>query len=148
MLAECAGGLNDDTAFETYLNSVKDRAGLTAYQFNGDWDAAHKELRNERARELFGEFQRKFDLVRWGIWYESVLSYTDLPELINNIKPCHRYLPIHDTQIAYSHNKLDNDEYNISEVEIKSGFNDITNFNKIFKKYIKLTPREYKNSNK
>ena len=111
MLAECAWGLNDDTAFETYLNSVKDRAGLTAYQFNGDWEAAHKELRNERARELFGEFQRKFDLVRWGIWYESVLSYTDLPELINNIKPCHRYLPIHDTQIAYSHNKLDNDEY-------------------------------------
>ena len=43
---------------------------------------------------------------------------------------------------------LDNDEYNISEVAITSGFNDITNFNKIFKKYIKLTPREYKNSNK
>lgn len=41
---------------------------------------------------------------------------------------------------------LDNPDYNISEVAFKSGFNDITNFNKIFKKYVKVTPREYKKS--
>ncbi len=111
MLAECHWGLNNDEAFESYINKVKERAGLAAYEFNGDWDAAHKELRDERARELFGEFQRKFDLVRWGIWYESVLSYTELPQLVNNVKPCHRYLPIHDTQVAYSGYNLDNNEY-------------------------------------
>ncbi len=41
---------------------------------------------------------------------------------------------------------LEKSDYNISEIALKSGFNDITNFNKIFKKYIKLTPREYKNT--
>ena len=111
MLAECHLGLNNDAAFELYINKVKERAGLAAYKFSGDWEAAHKELRDERARELFGEFQRKFDLVRWGILYESVLSYTDLSQLVNNIKPCHRYLPIHDTQVAYSGYNLDNNEY-------------------------------------
>lgn len=111
MLAESCWGLKDDAGYETYINAVKARAGLAAYEFNGDWEAAHKELRDERARELFGEFQRKFDLVRWGIWYESVLSYTDLSELVNNVQPCHRYLPIHDTQVAYSGYSLDNNEY-------------------------------------
>ena len=111
MLAECHLGLKHEEQFETYINKVKARAGLTAYDSKGDLEAAHKELRDERARELFGEFQRKFDLVRWGIWYESVLSYTDLPQLVNNIKPCHRYLPIHDTQVAYSGYNLHNNEY-------------------------------------
>ena len=41
---------------------------------------------------------------------------------------------------------LETTDYNISHIAIKCGFNDITNFNRIFKKYIKLTPREYKNS--
>ena len=111
MLAESCWGLKEETEFLTYLNMVKSRAGLDDYVFPGNWDLAHAELRDERARELFGEFQRKFDLVRWGIWYESVLSYTDLPELVNNVQPCHRYLPIHDTQVVYSGNNLDNNEY-------------------------------------
>lgn len=41
---------------------------------------------------------------------------------------------------------LETTDYNISQIAVKCGFNDITNFNKIFKKYIKVTPREYKNS--
>ena len=111
MLAECSLGLNDEAGFVTYLNEVRNRAGLETYAFSGDWDSAHAELRKERACELFGEFQRKFDLVRWGIWYESVVANTDLPELAANVKPCHRYLPINDTQVAYSGNNLDNNEY-------------------------------------
>lgn len=111
MLAECCWGLQDEAGFVAYLNEVRNRAGLDAYSFTGDWDTAHAELRNERACELFGEFQRKFDLVRWGIWYESVVANTDLSELAENVKPCHRYLPINDTQVAYSGNNLDNNEY-------------------------------------
>ena len=112
MLAECCYGLQDETGFVDYINQVKGRAGLgDGYVFSGDWDSAHAELRKERACELFGEFQRKFDLVRWGIWYESVVANTDLPELAANVKPCHRYLPINDTQVAYSGNNLDNNEY-------------------------------------
>ena len=111
MIAECCCGLADEDGFEMHLNSVRSRAGLAPYSFNGDWAVALNELRDERARELFGEFQRKFDLVRWGIWHESVLSCTDFSALKQNIKPCHRFLPIHDTQVAYSGYNLDNDEY-------------------------------------
>jgi hypothetical protein len=111
MIAECCCGLADEAGFVSHINSVRTRAGLAAYSFTGDWAVALNELCNGRARELFGEFQRKFDLVRWGIWYESVLSCTDFPTLKQNIKPCHRFLPIHDTQVAYSGYNLDNDEY-------------------------------------
>jgi len=41
---------------------------------------------------------------------------------------------------------LETTDDNISQIAVKCGFNDLTNFNKIFKKYIKVTPREYKNS--
>ena len=42
---------------------------------------------------------------------------------------------------------LDNTDYKISEVAFRCGFKDITNFNKVFKKHIKTTPREYKSTN-
>ena len=80
-----------------------------------------EEIQNEYARELFGEFQRKHDLVRWGIWYDSVMKYNVGPTadggenntaLGKNIKPCHEYYPIPSDQITYSGGALDNDEYN------------------------------------
>jgi hypothetical protein len=40
------------------------------------------------------------------------VEHTDMEELLKNIKPCHRYLPIHDTQVIYSGYALDNKEYN------------------------------------
>ena len=71
-----------------------------------------KEIQNERARELFGEFQRKFDLVRWGVWYDWTLGYNNYAELRDNIRPCHEFLPIPDKQVVYSGYALDNKEYN------------------------------------
>ena len=111
MLAECCWGLQDEAGFVAYLNEVRNRAGLDAYSFTGDWDTAHAELRNERACELFGEFQRKFDLVRWGIWYERTVAYNEGSYLKEYIRPCHRYWPIPADQVAYSGNALDNKEY-------------------------------------
>ena len=35
------------------------------------------EILNDRGRELLGEFQRKFDMVRWGIWYERTAALSD-----------------------------------------------------------------------
>ena len=70
-----------------------------------------KQEAKERARELFGEFQRKFDLVRWGIYYETVSAKSDYSSLKKNLKPCHRYYPIPDTEVAKSKNVLDNEEY-------------------------------------
>ena len=110
-----------------YLSAVKERAGLDLVQptdFATPLDLL-EEIQNEYARELFGEFCRKHDLVRWGIWYDSVMEYNvrasynggldggeNNTRLGANIKPCHEYYPIPDAQITYSGGALDNDEYN------------------------------------
>ena len=116
MLSECYCAKKDQAQFEKYLNEVRTRAGLAAYSVS-DWEQATQELRDERARELFGEFQRKFDLVRWGIWYTAVREYWE-PEMrrkkIENTHalPCHRYMPIPVEQVVNSGYALDNKEYN------------------------------------
>lgn len=117
-LAEAWFQKEDDAKACHYLNMIKARAGIT--QVNPTQFATHEELlheiQDEYARELFGEYQRKHDLVRWGIWYETVWKYNVEEEnntrLRANIKPCHEYYPIPDDQIINSHGALDNKEYN------------------------------------
>lgn len=115
MLAECSLAKQDKDGFEKYLNMVRARAGLEAYSV-GNWTKAEQELRDERARELFGEFQRKFDLVRWGVWYEAVHEYwlveMDKRNIPTHLMRCHRYLPIPVRQVVNSGYALDNKEYN------------------------------------
>lgn len=98
-----------------YLNEVRTRAGLDAlnessFQYSEEILAA---IQDECARELFGEFQRKHDLVRWGIWYEYVKKYRGgEANVAENLRPCHEYYPIPSEQITYSGGSLDNKEYN------------------------------------
>lgn len=115
MLAECCCEKQDREGFEKRLNAVRSRAGLPDYSV-GNWEKARQELRDECARELFGEFNRKFDLVRWGIWYTSLKEYWE-PEMaskgyLTHMRRCHRYLPIPMEQVVNSGNALDNKEYN------------------------------------
>lgn len=110
MIAECLCELGDTEESVRYLNMVKTRAGLKPYEFRSV-ARLRQEIRDERGRELLGEFQRKYDLVRWGIWYESTLSNNDYKELLANIKPCHEYYPIPDVEVVYSKYNLDNKEY-------------------------------------
>ncbi len=97
-----------------YLSITRTRAGLGGLSFanvNSNSEALMEEIRKERAKELIGEFQRKFDLVRWGIWYERTKNYNDGQYIKDYIKPCHRYWPIPADQVSYSGNALDNKEY-------------------------------------
>lgn len=97
-----------------YLNITRTRAGLDPLTFASVYsesEALMEEIRMERAKELVGEFQRKFDLVRWGIWYERTIMYNEGQYISGFIRPCHRYWPIPADQVAYSGNALDNKEY-------------------------------------
>jgi len=117
-LAEAWFQKEDDVKACKYLNMVRSRAGISKVNpasFETRNDLFH-EIQNEYARELFGEWQRKHDLVRWGVWYEYVMQYNVVKEkntrLANNIKPCHEYYPIPDKEVVNSGGKLDNNEYN------------------------------------
>ena len=115
-LAEAWFQLGDADKCCLYMNQIKRRAGIPEKQptdFASE-DDLMKEIQDENAREFFGEFQRKHDLVRWGIWYDSVLKYNAVgnENLRKNIKPCHEYYPIAADQITYSGGALDNREYN------------------------------------
>ena len=97
-----------------YLNITRTRAGLAGLTFASvlyEPEALMEEIRMERAKELVGEYQRKFDLVRWGIWYERTVMYNEGQYIQGFIRPCHRYWPIPSDQVAYSGDVLDNKEY-------------------------------------
>lgn len=93
-----------------YLNEVRDRAGLEPYYFVNAVKL-RGEIRDERGRELFGEWGRKYDLVRWGIWYDQVVAYNLYNLVQENVRPCHRYYPIPDVQCQRSGRALSNPEY-------------------------------------
>ncbi len=110
MMAECHAELESDPAkCMYYLNMVRARAGVDAYTDFTGYEDFKTFLRAERARELGGEFMRKFDLVRWGIWYDEVKKYN--AQIKNTAQPCHRYYPIPDKQCALSGYALNNPEY-------------------------------------
>lgn len=110
MMAECYMELQDYDNSVKYLNIVKSRAALSDYVFRTE-ARLEEEIRRERGRELFGEFQRKFDLVRWGIWYQATYDNTDYSSVKENILPCFEYYPIPDTEVTYSGGALDNKAY-------------------------------------
>ena len=111
MMSECYCELGKYAESIECLNEVRSRAGLVLYGEFSNVAKLRDEIRKERARELFGEFQRKFDLVRWGIWYSFTVQYNTYSAVQENIRPCHEYYPIPDQQVIASKNNLDNDEY-------------------------------------
>lgn len=108
--AEAYCELNELGLSKEYLDMTRTRANLEPYTLRTQ-ARLRSEIRNERARELYGEFQRKFDLVRWGIWYDAVRDYSNYDTLVDRIQPCHEYYPIPDLQVVYSKYNLDNKEY-------------------------------------
>lgn len=110
LLAEAWCEKGDYDKSVEYLNQVRRRAELAPYNFYGEVKL-RGEIRDERARELFGEWGRKFDLVRWGIWYDQIMAYNTYSVVVDNARPCHEYYPIPDVQCARSGRILSNPEY-------------------------------------
>ena len=124
MIAECANEIpgNENLALAS-INEVKQRAQdeaakegnaitLTLASYPGK-DEFFREVREERGRELAGEYQRKWDLVRWGRFYDDVRSTIALEfsDILANLRPYHEYYPIADSEILRSDGKLHNDAY-------------------------------------
>jgi hypothetical protein len=105
-----------------YLNASRVRAGLDRLALNSE-EEFMEELQKESARELFGEFTRRHNLVRWGIWYDQVVNHATYPtssgtkeshcDIYSHVNPypCREYYPIPDVQIVLSNYNLSNPEY-------------------------------------
>lgn len=113
MQAECHMNLNNLSDAVDYLNKVKARAGIDDYTNTTNKAKLLKEIQDERARELGGEFQRKFDLVRWGVWYDWTYANNALSKLKANLKGKKylEYYPIPESECALSGGALTNDAY-------------------------------------
>ena len=110
LLAEAWCEKGDYSKSVDYLNKVRSRAEIAPYSFTNSIKL-RGEIRDERGRELFGEWGRKYDLVRWGIWYDQIVAYVTYAVAQQNVRPCHEYYPIPDVQCARSGRVLSNPEY-------------------------------------
>ncbi len=114
MMAECYCMRGEFEKALQYLNYPRARAGVDPYLVSeyGDEESIMQLVRDERARELGGEFHRRYDLVRWGIWYQEVTGNQDSKRtILTYIRPYHQYYPIPDTECALSGYVLTNPEY-------------------------------------
>ncbi|WP_026309669.1 RagB/SusD family nutrient uptake outer membrane protein [Niabella aurantiaca] len=115
MLAEAANEMNDPATAMDAINQVKARAntGFVLAAYPGK-DAFREELKKERARELFGEYGRKWDLVRWGDFYTrvSATAAAEVDAIQTNLRPYHEYYPVPQTEVDRSGGILTNDAYN------------------------------------
>lgn len=108
MRAEAENELNGPINAYQYINQVRQRAGVP------DLTGLSKEdftiaLRKERLTELSFEGHRKHDLIRWGIFLETVRNSTDrlLRDFVGrNIKDHNVLLPIPATEIEISNNTI------------------------------------------
>ena len=52
---------------------------------------------------------------------------------------------VNDVRLIYATKQLINTDMSVSEISYNCGFNNISNFNRIFKKIKKITPSNYRN---
>ena len=73
MLAEAENEVNgpSGTAYDA-LNQIRQRAGLPGIEMGLGSDQFREAVRIERRHELYAEFQRRWDLRRWGTWVETM----------------------------------------------------------------------------
>lgn len=109
MRAEAENELNGPTNAYQYINQVRQRAGVPdlAGLSQEEFTTA---LRKERFTELSFEGHRKHDLIRWGIFLETVRNSTDrlLSEFVGvNIKDHNILLPIPAAEIEISNSSIE-----------------------------------------
>ncbi|MBS1662824.1 MAG: RagB/SusD family nutrient uptake outer membrane protein [Bacteroidetes bacterium] len=112
MLAEAYNEQGNTAGSIQYLNMIRKRAGLADLAAGLSQDDLRKQVMKERGIEFVGEFQRKWDLVRWGKLQEAIQSIAyDNPTGAVNIKPYMNLFPISATDIVINPNLTQNPGY-------------------------------------
>ena len=108
MRAEAENELNGPANAYTFINQVRQRAGLSPLS-GLNQEEFTTALRKERFTELSFEGHRKHDLIRWGIFLETVRTNAD-SLLVNsvgvNIKDHNVLLPIPQQEIEISNGSI------------------------------------------
>lgn len=105
MYSEVLNELNDDAKY-TYINLVRDRAGLAPLPSMSQ-NEFREHMMLETAWELCYEGSRKFDLVRWGVYPTRTLEWN--PQVAGNIRAQkHEFWPIPQPQIDINPNLSQN----------------------------------------
>lgn len=101
ILAEAQNEQNKTTDALTWINKVRnEHGGLTTPVSGVSQDSVTRLIRKERAIEFAGEFQRRWDLGRWGTLVDAVKSVAaDNPKGATNIKPEFALFPVPDAEI-------------------------------------------------
>lgn len=99
MLAEAYNEIGNTTKSLSYLNQVRERAHIPDYT-NTNQDSLRQEIQDERGRELAGDYQRRWDLIRWGIWYDALKETAkDNPIGAANLEVYKQFYPIPENEI-------------------------------------------------
>jgi hypothetical protein len=106
ILAEAMNEQNNTSGALTWINKLRlDHGGLTTPLAGLSQEEIRAVIFKERAIEFAGEFQRKWDLARWGKLVEAVKSVAaDNPKGAANIKPEYVLFPIPDAEIIKNPN--------------------------------------------
>ncbi|MCK5372307.1 MAG: RagB/SusD family nutrient uptake outer membrane protein, partial [Cyclobacteriaceae bacterium] len=107
MKAEAENEQNGPANAFSFINQVRERAGLT--NLSGlDQNSLRDAIRKERATELSFEGIRKYDLLRWGIFVETIRNTVD-PHMETpraNIQGYHVLMPIPNREIEISEGSI------------------------------------------
>lgn len=105
--AEALNELGSPEAALPYINLVRERAGISMLS-GMDQNSLRQAIIKERATELSFEGHRRYDLIRWGIYIETMRNTTSpfLQSPRENIQEFHVRLPIPQNEIGVSNGSL------------------------------------------
>ncbi len=112
ILSEAENELGNSMESVRWMNMIRERAGLPALATSTTKAELTQKIFNERAIEFVGEFQRKFDLNRWGRLVEAAKSVeVDNPIGAAKVRPYHQFYPIAQEEIIKNPNLQQNEGY-------------------------------------